>query len=556
MSAPRGGRPVVGSGARVPAATGPGRAGGESLLGAGTISLVGSSVAAGTALVLAVVVARSFGPAGTGVFFQLVGWFAVLAGILKLGTNSGLVRGLARSRALGQSQPEGQLLWYAVWPVLLVSTLVAAAVWVWAPGLAARLGPAASGPDMAGAGTAEALRALAPCLVVAAVMSTLHTAVRMMRGVLAFTLLQNVLIPLGRIVAVVAAAWAGWNVLGAVVAWAALLPLWLLLTVCVLWGPVLRDLRGRARRDAGAGGRETLGGFWRFTGGRAVGSAVEVALEWADVLVVAALRPAHEAGIYAVVTRAVRAGQVGDRALRVAASPRIAHLLAVRDSDGAARLHTVATTGLVLLVWPFYLVLIIMGPAVLALFGEGFRAGALPLALLSSAAMLAALAGMLQSILLMAGRSSWQVWTKGTALLLSVVLNLVLVPRLGLLGAATAFCIVVLVDTTAAAVLVHRGVGVELRPRAVLPAALAPLLCFGLPGLLVRSTWGSAPQALVVYVASAAVLYLFVLWRLRERLGLSLLASPAEDGERPRPAVGPSPSAHSAPADVRPTARA
>jgi O-antigen/teichoic acid export membrane protein len=487
--------------------------GSRGMLASGAVSLTGSAVAAGAALVLAIVVGRGYGTAGTGLFFQSVALFTVLVGVLKLGTNSGLLRSLARSRALRSSTSETSVLWWATWPVLLLSAVVGGVLFVLADPLARVLDGGGQAEDLA-----DVIRLAAPFVLVAPVLGVLHTGVRMMRGVAAFTVLQNVLVPLGRVGTVGVVVGLGWDVIGAFGAWLALLPLWLLVTLGVLVGPVRADLR--ARRAASGAETETFRSFWRFSGGRALGSAVEVTLEWADVIIVAAFRPAHEVGIYAVATRAVRPGQIVDRALRIVVSPVIAHQLAVDDRSAAASLHTSATRALVLLSWPFYVTLIVMGPAVLQLFGPGFAEGYPVLVVLAATFLVATLGGMLQSILLMGGRSSWQVYEKSVVLAASVALNLWLVPTFGVMGAAVTFAVVVTLDTLAAATIVQRGIGVELRPLRVLPAGMLPVTVFGGGGLVTLAVWGTGPVALLPYLAICLPVYGGALWLLRDRLGL------------------------------------
>ena len=75
----------------------------ENVFKAGAVSLVGSSFSAASALLVAVVVGRSLGTSGTGIFFQAVAIFAILSAVLMLGTSSGVIWALSRQRAPGPS---------------------------------------------------------------------------------------------------------------------------------------------------------------------------------------------------------------------------------------------------------------------------------------------------------------------------------------------------------------------------------------------------------------------------------------------------------------------
>ena len=140
--------------------------------------------------------------------------------------------------------------------------------------------------------------------------------------------------------------------------------------------------------------------------------------------------------------------------------------------------------------------------------------------LLGIVTMVAVSAGMLQSILLMGGRSTWQVYNKSVALALSVAGNLLLVPHLGITGAAVTWALVVATDTAIAAWLVHWRMGVHLAPHRLVRAALVPVLVFGLGGWVLRLLLGTSALDLLVWLLVLAPIYAAILWVLRDRLDL------------------------------------
>jgi O-antigen/teichoic acid export membrane protein len=463
----------------------------------GIVSLIGSSLSALVAMLISVIVVREVGTAGGGRFFQAVAIFSIAIAVLRLGTHTGLVRSISRQRALARQGQETLTLGIAVGPVIVVSALGSVVLFLAA-------GPASRTLAAPGEASAleEVLRLMAPFVLVGAALGVLHYGVRVMRGPIAFTLLQDVAMPLGRLAGVLVAAWAGWDATQTIAAWLAALPLWLVVTVGCLVQPVLADLRRRRRHADDA--PQSVAEFWRFSGPRGVAVGVEIALEWSDVLIVAA-------------------GRVVDQAARVAVSPTIAAMLARGDHDDLSRLHTSVTRVMILLAWPYYLTLVVMGPAVMKIFGAGFVKGAPILAVLAMAMLAVVATGMLQSIMLMGGKSSWQVWTKSFALALSLSLNLTLVPRFGAPGAAAVFAVVVIVDAAAAAWLVHRGLRVHLAPRQLVSAMALPTVVFGAGGLLLRSAFGTSLVGLLGFLGVLGAVYLVTLWLLRERLGLTEL---------------------------------
>ena len=498
----------------------------ERLARSGLISLAGSAFAALAALVLTAIVAGTVGASGTGVFFQAVGIFTILTQVLRLGTNSGIVRFISEQRAFGRAGAEWRILLYALVPVAIVSGLVSLAVWIYADALAVWL--AAPGETDA---LADLLRTMAPFVACGALIGVLQIASRMLRGVTTFTMLQSILLPASRLLTVWGVFLVGATAWTAFQAWLWPLPFWLLITIVILAAPLARDFRRRHESmapvtdnaEGAAENHPSFTRFWRFNAPRSVSSGLETALEWSDILIVAALASPAVAGVYAVATRAVRAGGVVDKAMRVAVSPTISAHLARGETAASSLLHTRVVRTMILLNWPFYLLLISMGPAVLAIFGEEFVIGWGPMALLAAAMMFQTAAGMLQSILLQGGRSTWQLYNKSIALTISIGANLVLVPLLGLWGAAITWTIVVLVDNLIAAVQVHRGMKVHLRPSALLSHALIPVIVFGAGGFAFSAWGGTSLVVLLLAVIVLCALYAAVLWVLRRRLGIQNL---------------------------------
>lgn len=485
----------------------------EGLARSGIVGLIGSAFSALAALILTALVARGLGAHGTGLFFQIIGLFTVATQILNLGTSSGIIRFTSANHALGRPAETARLMAVALVPVGLLGLVVTAAA-RWSPRTLASWFAAPDEIDQ----LAVLIREMAPYVVVMAVLGVLQTAIRMTRGLLAFSVLQDILLPVGRLLLVGIAVIAGWSLAGTAEAWAAALPFWLIVTAGLLIRPLRREQPGdRSSRTSMA---DTVRQFWGYSWARAVGGALEVGLAWSDVLIVAALRSPAEAGVYAVATRAVRAGQVVDRAMRLAVSPTIAGLLAKGDVPGAIRLHTLVSRAMILSTWPFYLTLATLGPSVMLLFGDGFDDRSFVLIILSVVMMFAAAAGMLQSVLLMGGRSSWQMGNKALALAISIAGNLMLVPTLGITGAAIVWAAVVAVDTSIAAYLVHRRMAVRLEPRKLIGSALIPLAVFGGGGLAARLFFGTSISGLVLFLAVAGTVYVAAMWAWRERLGM------------------------------------
>lgn len=491
---------------------GPGR-----LLRDGGLSFGGAAIGAAAGLVLTAVVGRAVGTTGAGLFFQAVGVFTIAVNVGKLGADTGLIRFLSGQLALQRQADLVRTVLVAIVPVVVVGIVGSLLLHRFA-GAAAGFG---ADPGVAVEVAADLLRTIVPYVVVASVLAVVLGGTRGLGAIAPFVAVTNLALPLGRVGLVLAAAAAGAGVAGVLEVWAAPLPVLLVLGIVLLQ----RGLR-RARATAADLGRprpfgELAREFWGYSSARGAAAALEIVLEWADVLILAALRSPEEAGIYAVASRSLRAGQIAEQAVRVALSPRISALIAVGDTDGASRLFLIVTRAIVLLAWPFYLLLIVFGEVVLDVFGPGFRDGANVLALLSVTMMLVLAAGTVQTILLMGGRSSYQMANKAAAVTIGISGSLLLVPRYGMTGSALAWSAAVLVDAALASWQVRHRMGVHYHLRALGLAAVLPLLTFGLVGTVIARLGGVTVWTLAISLVVGGLAHLGLAWSLRHRLGLT-----------------------------------
>jgi O-antigen/teichoic acid export membrane protein len=108
-----------------------------------------------------------------------------------------------------------------------------------------------------------------------------------------------------------------------------------------------------------------------------------------------------------------------------------------------------------------------------------------------------------------------------TSLTLNLVLNLLLIPRLGITGAAIAWSVSILVNNLAPLAQVWAFLRLHPFGAAFARAALSALACYGFLGLVVRFTLGGSLPTLILYEVAAGVLYLLVLFRFRVPLQLA-----------------------------------
>ncbi|MRJ76359.1 oligosaccharide flippase family protein [Aeromicrobium sp. SMF47] len=478
---------------------------------AGAVNLVGGAAGSVVGLLLAAVVGRELGTEGAGTYFLVVAVFMIVSNVAELGADTGLVRFVSAARATGRSADVPHLVRTALRPVVLGGVLVVAVA-------------AATVRTYPGAFDGLSSRFVVGAAALAVLSSLIAVMLSVSRGlgdVLTYPLLQNIALPFLRLGAVFAVVSAGGGVAAVLTAWMAPVPVVLVLATLVAVMMLRRHagtVRGRPARPAEL--RRASGEFWTFSATRGVTAAVEILLEWVDVLIVGALTSAEEAGVYAVVTRCARAGEVIQQAARIAVGPQISAALARGAVHEAREIYGLVTSAMIWLAWPFFVVLAVFGDAVLSLFGPGFDAGWPALATLAVAMGLATAAGTVQTILLMGGRSTWQLADKSGALALNVALNLVLVPMWGIEGAAVAWAVTILVDTAVVVYQVQHLMDLRPQGRPLLVAAALSLALTGSLCLAARLVLGSSVPVMLGTVVVVAAVYLGISFPLRHRLGL------------------------------------
>lgn len=243
-----------------------------------------------------------------------------------------------------------------------------------------------------------------------------------------------------------------------------------------------------------------------------LGSLANSGLIWTDTVILGIYLSSSQVGVYAVATRIVVLASLVQTAINSALGPRIADLYQ-RDEDVALeRAYRTAANWTVRLALPAFGILVIFPEELLLLFGPAFQAAGAVTALLALGKLVDAATGPCALMLNMSGRPLVNTVNNLAVLLLNVVLNVLLVPRFGLIGAAIAWTL------SLAAVNVARVLEVWVTMRmwpfgvamvkglaaaalGAIPAYLAGRLVGGIPGLLTGA-------------ASLGFVYLAVVWML------------------------------------------
>lgn len=499
-----------------------GTAGGDSpgslhlLARRGMVTLSGLISNAVLSFALTVVISRGLHARGAGIVFQAVGLFNILTAVSQFGSGAGMVRWIPRLRALDRSQDLRGVLHVALWPVTAFASMLALALYLLAPWLAGIL-------DLGSRGTGV-LRLLAPFLPLGAATVVIVAGTRGFGSYLPYVVLENLAKPALRPALAGAAILLGLGPFGVAIGWA--LPVAITFPFALAAMLRLLDRSDRTvdfRQSQRRAFPTLLSEFWRFAAPRGLALTLQVSVVWLDVLLLGSLRGAREAGVYAAVGRLVTVGMMGIEAIRIAVEPHISTLLARDDREGAQELFRVGTWWLVAISWPLYLALANYAPVVLRIFGADFVAGQHALMIVSLAMLVSVGTGNVTVMLLMGGKSVWNLLNTAAALATNVALNLLLIPRYGMIGAALAWMCSIAVENLSALVQVRRLLGITPFGRGFFYVTAAGLLLYGGLGWAFRMLLGGTFGSLLAYLLVATAIYVWVLYRARELLHLAVL---------------------------------
>ena len=495
----------------------------------GTLNLVGFVLSGVFAFLLAIVVTRLVGARGAGIFFAAVAVFTILSNVTELGADTGIVRYVARLREQGRQRELPTLMRIALVPAAILATIAGVATVVWAAPIAdvfSRSDPAE---------VASYLRIFGWIIPLTTISTIALAGTRGFGSMRAFVGIDSVAVPILKPMLILIAAVGGLTATGLALGWAIPEALACVVSLFVLWRMVRRVKPGDGSAPAEEGSLASA--FWRFSAPRGVAAAFQITIIWFDLLLLSHFRDAADVGIYGAASRAITFGTFALQAIRLAIAPQISRLLARGDRTGAQTVYQTATWWLVVVSWPVFLVFAVFGPLLLGVFGNGFGRGATALAILSVAMLVNLGTGNVTVVLLMGGKSSWNLVNTAIALALNVGLNLVLIPRYGIAGAAIAWAVSIIVDNVLALIEVWLFLGMRPFGRGYLPAAGTALVCVGGVGLVARAIFGADAIGFVVFVAVALPLYAWAVWRQREVLRLGDLIG-AFRSDRSRPGRG------------------
>ena len=187
--------------------------------------------------------------------------------------------------------------------------------------------------------------------------------------------------------------------------------------------------------------RYSLGQLFRFSMVSWMAQLATTGLIWADTVLLGIFLSSDKVGVYSVATRLVTLATFVMPAINSSFGPRIADLYHRGQTESLRRAYAAATSWILRLSLPAFVALIVFPRDLLGVFGNGFRVGATVTVILAIGKLIDAGTGPCGLMLNMSGRPLWNMIDNFAVLGLNIALNLVLIPRYGIVGSAVAWAI-------------------------------------------------------------------------------------------------------------------
>lgn len=456
----------------------------------GGFNVFGALINQGSLFLIMMVLAQSTSHADVGRYSLCYALLMILT-LLSLG---GLRATLTRFTAMGLADRDhGAVrgtIRFGVSTAVALSLLVAAVLTLGSPLIAEILNE----PDLR-----PGLLIVAVSLVALTIEGSALAATQGWRSQRAFTIIGSIIDPGLRLLLTALALWQGMGLMGALGA----------LAISAWVGAILSliVLGRRVRRLEKASPTYIVQPMLSFAVVSWLSTLATTGLIWADTLMLGYFTPAEEVGIYTVGTRLVTLAIFVLNPINSAFVPHVAHLYHLGDGKGVDRVFGAANRWITRISIPAFIMLFAFPTQLLGLFGPGFEAAAIVTIILAIGQFANAAAGPCGSVLNMTGRVKLSLADNLGALVLNIVLNLILIPQHGIVGAAASWTIVLIAVNTVKYIQVRRigiqpeGTGIAATLIASTPAAIfAAILSFILDGPLQALLIGG-PIVVGAYVA-------------------------------------------------------
>jgi O-antigen/teichoic acid export membrane protein len=260
------------------------------------------------------------------------------------------------------------------------------------------------------------------------------------------------------------------------------------------WWAWERETRGFEGRTSGGGiPEERTGALLKFGMLRAPATLFAQLLFWIDTFVLAAYRGSSEVGVYGATVRTGQSLLLFLTSLSLVFSPFVADLHHRGEKEKLDALYKNVTRWGLASTMPVLLVLAIMPGTIMRVYGEEFVAGRSALLILIIGLIVPVVVGTVGFILIMVGRTGWDLLVYAGSFVMAVGIAVILAPKYGMRGTAIAEAVTLTVSAFARLMLVKRFVDIwpfdRWYLRLVPPTIVGGLVMWAVHSILVGPKW-------------------------------------------------------------------
>jgi O-antigen/teichoic acid export membrane protein len=391
------------------------------------ISASGTFITLLTAPLTAIITTRALGPELYGIYTLANYWTSLLADVSRLGFGGSLIRFTAVYRGEGREDKIKGAFLLSMKVALVAGTVLTAGLIVFA-------GPFCSlvlkRPDVA-----PAFRFFAPAIVLTALYGGFIASLTGFQEQKYVVLSNNILGSLVKIVTLVLLLFFGLR-LYAALASSLLQDAAILVFGAYFLLKVFPGLRDRALLPVTEG--KTL---WKFAGTLFATGIFNKHARQMDLLFLGMFRPLHEVGLYAVAQRLQPLIYMPHYAIMQIFGPVTAELYSRGETGEMKDLYKTVTKWTATFSIPIFLTIVLFYGPILAIFGRDYQGAAAALLILGVGNAVTDVFGMSGQVITMIGRPAVNLANSVVVAVVSVGLYLYLIPRYGIVGAASAYAV-------------------------------------------------------------------------------------------------------------------
>lgn len=389
----------------------------------GGITFAGKLFTSGSRFIMAILLTRLLGAEQYGLFNLTLTAITVTVGLSMLGLDTAMVRYIAQLASRKDEKGLRGTLQFGLGTIALLSVLLSVGLYALAKPIAIQIFHAAQ--------LAPLLRLASVIVPILAISDSLVSATEGFKKMEYGTIAQDVVRPLLRLILIGALLVIGMTAAGAVIIFG--------IAVAITTGMLVYYLNKEfSLRGFFQPARYDIKGLLGFSVPVYLSGLLSTFRGNFQTMLLGSLNNVTNVGIFAVAGQVGMIGGLFQASVTTAAKPVLAELYDRNEREQMGRLYQTATKWMFSLNLPIFLVMVLFPASLMSIFGKSFVSGAMALTLLAWAKLIDTGTGMCGAILDMSGYAKLKLVNSTVQLVLSLTLNFLLIPRWGIMGAATA----------------------------------------------------------------------------------------------------------------------